>query len=55
MRDCVVMTDVGMLYTEGGRIPEQVGLGWVRELGKYETVTKQETNNCSWFLPFLEA
>lgn len=51
------MIDVGRLYTEDplGRIPKQVGLGWVRELAKYETVTKKETKICSWFLPFLEA
>lgn len=54
VRDCVVMIDVGRLYTEGGRIPEQVSLGWVRELAKYETVTKQETIIVHGFCLFLK-
>ena len=46
--------------TEGGRIPQQVGLGYIRELAEHETVTKQEgkarNNGHPWFLPnFLEA
>lgn len=50
------MIDVGRLYTEDplGRIPKQVGLGWVRELAKYETVTKQETIIVHGFCLFLK-
>lgn len=49
-----MMADVGRRYTEGGRVPKQVGLGWVRELAKYETVTKQETIIVHGFCLFLK-
>ena len=43
--------------TEGGRIPQQVGLGYIRELAEHETVTKQEgkagNNVCLWVLPYF--
>jgi hypothetical protein len=43
--------------TEGGRIPKQVGLGYIRELDEHETVTKPEgkarNNVRPWFLPYF--
>lgn len=60
MRDFVVVIDMGRLYTESGRVPKQVGQGWIRELAEYDTGTKQVgkpgNNVCLWVLPyFLEA
>jgi hypothetical protein len=43
--------------TEGGRIPKQEGLGYMRELAEHETVTKSEgkarNNVRPWFFPYF--